>query len=374
MQKHCNTQQFWVPESLWFTLNKIPRVMKLYIFLLCCSIGLAQATNSYAQKATVSLNMQNQTVQSVLDEIENQSEFSFFFNTRHVDLNRRVSVDTDKSDIFKVLDNIFAGTNVRYSVVDKKIILSVESKEIRQANQDKKITGVVKDQHGEPVIGANVSVKGTTIGTITGIDGDFTLEVPANAVIQVSYIGYVSQELRLEGKAHLDVMLKEDSQALEEVVVVGYGTMKKSDLTGSISTISAKDFNKGISSTPDQLLSGKIPGLMVNRSSGDPNSSATMQLRGPSSLTASTAPFYVIDGVPGASIDLVSPDDIESMNVLKDASATAIYGSRAANGVIMVTTRKGRTGKPQVHYSGYAAIESVSGRVNVLDAEEHRAF
>lgn len=112
--------------------------MKLYIFLLCCSIGLAQATNSYAQKATVSLNMQNQTVQSVLDEIENQSEFSFFFNTRHVDLNRRVSVDTDKSDIFKVLDNIFAGTNVRYSVVDKKIILSVESKEIRQTNQDKK--------------------------------------------------------------------------------------------------------------------------------------------------------------------------------------------------------------------------------------------
>ena len=112
--------------------------MKLYIFLLCCSIGLAQATNSYAQKATVSLNMQNQTVQSVLDEIENQSEFSFFFNTRHVDLNRRVSVDTDKSDIFKVLDNIFAGTNVRYSVVDKKIILSVESKEIRQAIKIKK--------------------------------------------------------------------------------------------------------------------------------------------------------------------------------------------------------------------------------------------
>ena len=151
MQKHCNTQQFWVPESLWFTLNKIPRVMKLYIFLLCCSIGLAQATNSYAQKATVSLNMQNQTVQSVLDEIENQSEFSFFFNTRHVDLNRRVSVDTDKSDIFKVLDNIFAGTNVRYSVVDKKIILSTETAVLQQTK--KTVTGIVKDQNGEPVIG-----------------------------------------------------------------------------------------------------------------------------------------------------------------------------------------------------------------------------
>ena len=125
MQKHFITQQFWVVSELfWFTLNKIPRVMKLYIFLLCCSIGLAQATNSYAQEATVSLNMQNQTVQSVLDEIENQSEFSFFFNTRHVDLNRRVSVNTKNSNVFKVLDNVFAGTNVRYSGVDKKIILS----------------------------------------------------------------------------------------------------------------------------------------------------------------------------------------------------------------------------------------------------------
>ena len=147
MQKHFNTQQFWVPELFWFTLNKIPRVMKLYIFLLFCSISLAQATNSYAQKATVNLKMQNQTVQAVLDEIENQSEFSFFFNTRHVDLNRRVSVDANKSDIFKVLDNIFAGTNVRYSVVDKKIILSTE-KAISQQTK-KKVTGVVKDQTGD---------------------------------------------------------------------------------------------------------------------------------------------------------------------------------------------------------------------------------
>ena len=159
MQKHFNTQQFWVPELFWFALNKIPRVMKLYIFLLFCSIGLAQAADSYAQKATVNLKMQNQTVQTVLNEIENQSEFSFFFNTKHVDLNRKVSVDADKSDIFKVLDNIFAGTNVRYSVVDRKIILSTEKKDIQQTNQDKKITGVVKDQHGEPVIGANVSVR-----------------------------------------------------------------------------------------------------------------------------------------------------------------------------------------------------------------------
>lgn len=201
--------------------------MKLSVFLLICSIGLAQATGSYAQKATVSLEMRNQTVKEVLDEIEEQSDFSFFFNIKHVDLDRRVSVVAKKSDIFKVLETVFAGTNVRYSVVDRKIILSTEKPDVQQAKEERKIKGVVKDQNGEPVIGANVSVKGTTLGTITGLDGDFVLEVPENALIQVSYIGYVSQELRLGGRNHLDVVLKEDSQALEEVVVVGYGVQKK---------------------------------------------------------------------------------------------------------------------------------------------------
>ena len=202
--------------------------MKLSVFLLVCSIGLAQAADSYAQKATVSLEMRNQTVKEVLDEIEEQSDFSFFFNIKHVDLQRRVSVVVDKSDIFKVLETVFAGTDVRYSVVDRKIILSTERPKVQQIKEEKKVTGVVKDQNGEPIIGANVSVKGTTLGTITGIDGDFVLDVPENAVIQVSYIGYVSQELRSGGKNRLDIVLKEDTQALEEVVVVGYGVQKKS--------------------------------------------------------------------------------------------------------------------------------------------------
>lgn len=230
MQKHFNTQQYWVAEFLRFILNKIPRVMKLSVFLLVCSIGLAQAADSYAQKATVSLEMRNQTVKDVLDEIEEQSDFSFFFNIKHVDLQRRVSVVVDKSDIFKVLETVFAGTDVRYSVVDRKIILSTERPKVQQIKEEKKVTGVVKDQNGEPIIGANVSVKGTTLGTITGIDGDFVLDVPENAVIQVSYIGYVSQELHSGGKSRLDIVLKEDTQALEEVVVVGYGVQKsKSD-------------------------------------------------------------------------------------------------------------------------------------------------
>ncbi|WP_279179720.1 TonB-dependent receptor [Parabacteroides johnsonii] len=330
--------------------------MKLYIFLLFCSIGLVQAMNSYAQKATVSLNMQNQTVQSVLDEIENQSEFSFFFNTKHVDLNRRVSVDANKSDIFKVLDNIFAGTNVRYSVVDKKIILSTEKKESLQTNQDKKITGIVKDQHGEPVIGANVSVKGTTIGTITGIDGDFTLEVPANSLIQVSYIGYVPQEHRLEGKSHLDIMLKEDSQALEEIVVVGYGTMKKKDLTGAVSSVGGDELVGRKAVQVSQALQGTMPGVMVTRDNNAPGASATIHVRGITTI-GDTNPLIIVDGMPTDDINHVNPNDIESISVLKDAASASIYGSQAAAGVVLITTKRAKTDQFSIEYNFEYGLE-----------------
>lgn len=230
MQKHFITQQFWVVSELfWFTLNKIPRVMKLYIFLLFCSIGLAQAANSYAQNATVNLKMQNQTVQTVLDEIENQSEFSFFFNTKHVDLNRKVSIDAENSDIFKVLDHIFSGTNVKYSVVDKKVILSTELVLLPSVSQNKKtVSGIVKDENGEPIIGANVIEKGTANGTVTDMDGKYTLEVSSSTVVlQLSYIGYLTKEVITTNKSNITIVLKEDTLALEEIVVIGYGTMKK---------------------------------------------------------------------------------------------------------------------------------------------------
>lgn len=325
--------------------------MKLSVFLLLCSIGLAQATDSYAQKATVNLEMRNQTVKEVLDEIEEQSDFSFFFNIKHVDLHRRVSVVAKKSDIFKVLETVFAGTDVRYSVVDRKIILSTEKQEIQQNNQDKKVTGVIKDQNGEPVIGANVSVKGTTIGTITGIDGDFALEVPANAVIQVSYIGYVSQELRLGGKDHLSIVLKEDLQALDEIVVVGYGVQKKVNLTGSVSSIKSEELERQPIVTMKDALAGLAPGMTVVKSSGQPGSSnPTITVRGVGTWQ-NAGPLVLVDGM-SMNIADVLPNDIESISVLKDAASAAIYGSRAANGVILITTKKGKAGKIQVNYNG----------------------
>lgn len=339
-----------------------------------CMVLVMFCLNFVAFSQNINLNLNNVTVKKAMETLKEENGYSFVFASGDIDTQKVIRVKVNNGTIDQVIKLILQDQKVSYEIKNKNIIVQKNETSNQTDSNKKKVTGTVVDVNGLPIIGANIVEKGTTNGIITDMDGNFQLETAGNATLQISYIGYVAQSIPVGKQTNLTITLKEDFQNIDEVVVVGYGSVKKSDLTGSISSISAKDFNKGISRSPDQLLAGKVPGLMVNRSSGDPNSSVTMQLRGPSSLTASTAPFYVIDGIPGASINLISPDDIESMNVLKDASATAIYGSRAANGVIMVTTRKGRTGKPQVTYSGYAAFESVSGRVNVLNADEHRAF
>lgn len=241
------------------------------------------------------------------------------------------------------------------------------------------ITGRVVDDSSQPLSGASLQIEtlNRTVGSEQ--DGQFSIaNVPYGTyTITASYLGYMPYEgsVVVDGaNIVFNIQMTPDAQFMDEVVVIGYGTQRKSDVTGSVTTVSPKDFNQGVVSTPDQLLAGKVAGLTINRSGGDPTGGATIQLRGPSSLTASSAPFYVIDGVPGANIDLVAPSDIVSMDVMKDASSTAIYGSRAANGVIFVTTKRGRAGKPVLSYSGYTAIENVSNRVNVLNAREYTDF
>jgi len=357
-------------------LKKIFTIMRLTFILFMITIFCVSAENGFSQVSNISLNLKNVTLEEALDEIKQKGEYSVWYRNEEINLKKRVSLRAENEAINQVLENLLTGEDLGYIIEDRHIIIF--NKDIHTAEtaqqQGKRITGTVTDERGETIIGANVLEKGTGNGVVTDMDGNFSIAVSGTATLQFSYIGYITQEIKVENQSTISVILHEDFQNLDEIVVIGYGSVKKSDLTGAIATVSAKDFNKGVSRSPDQLLAGKVPGLMVNRSSGDPTSSANMQLRGPSSLTASTSPFYVIDGVPGASIDLVSPDDIESMNVLKDASATAIYGSRAANGVIMVTTRRGKIGKPVVNYSGYGAFETVAGKVKVLNANEHRAF
>ena len=244
------------------------------------------------------------------------------------------------------------------------------------------VKGIVKDTTGEPVIGANVLVKGTTNGTITDFDGNFQLMANQGDIIVISFIGYSAQELPATAEL-MNVVLKDDSEMLREVVVIGYGSVKKSDLTGSVTAIKAEELNRGVVTSPDQMLKGKVPGLLVTPASGDPTGSATIRIRGAASLYANNDPLIVIDGVPvtpeggagmGNPLATVNPNDIESYTVLKDASATAIYGSRASNGVIIITTKKGTGDKIQVAYSSSYSLKQNTSTLDVMTGDQYREY
>lgn len=235
------------------------------------------------------------------------------------------------------------------------------------------VTGTVVDQNDEPLMGATVIVKGTASGTSTDLDGNFTINAAQGKTLVVSYVGYTTKEVPVKG-TNLKITLKEDAALLDEVVVIGYGTMTRKDLTGSISTVNSKDLNVGAYTDPGQLLQGKVPGLVVVQNS-DPNGGVnSITLRGASTLNGSTSPLYVVDGIPGVNLNLIPPADIESIDVLRDASATAIYGSKAANGVIIVTTKKGSEGPARVTYSGYVSWEKIAHDNKMLTADELRAY
>ena len=244
------------------------------------------------------------------------------------------------------------------------------------------VKGIVKDTTGEPIIGANVVVKGTTNGTITDFDGNFQLNANKGDIISVTFIGFTPQELPATAE-FMNIIMKDDSEMLSEVVVIGYGSVKKNDLTGSVTAIKAEELNRGVVTSPDQMLKGKVPGLLVTPASGDPTGSATIRIRGAASLYANNDPLIVIDGVPvtpeggagmGNPLATVNPNDIESYTVLKDASATAIYGSRASNGVIIITTKKGSGDKIQVAYSSSYSLKQNTSTLDVMTGDEYREY
>lgn len=243
--------------------------------------------------------------------------------------------------------------------------------------QSKQVTGTVVDEAGEPIIGANVVVKGTTNGNITDFDGKFVLEdVPENATLQISYIGYTTQEIPVAGKTSVSITLKEDSEQLEEVVVVGYGTQKKGEITSSVTSVKAEDFNKIPAVNPMSLVEGRVAGLTISKGGNDPNGEMNIQLRGATSLKGNNTPLIIIDGVPGDknTMNAIAPEDIEAIDVLKDGSAAAIYGTRGNNGVIIITTKRPQAGRSQVTYSGYIMNEGVASRPEMLSREEYLAY
>ncbi|MGQ8338604.1 SusC/RagA family TonB-linked outer membrane protein [Sunxiuqinia sp. A32] len=360
--------------------------MRLTIIVMLIALCNVHA-NSYSQNTKITLDFEDIRIDEVLSEIEAKSEFKFFVNTQEIDLTKRVSLNVKKERIFEILDQLFPNGDVVYEVFNKQIILkkSVNVKspnkikpEVEEAQQEKvKISGTVKDVNGSPLPMANIIEKGTLNGTQSDFDGIFTLEVAdLNASLLVSYIGYLSTEVSLDGKSQIDVILKEDLAAIEEVIVVGYGTQKKEEVTSSIVRIDSEDFNSGNVNSPQQLLQGKVAGLNIAKAGGNPNEPFQIRLRGLSTFGANAEPLVIIDGVIGGSVNSVDPSDIASINVLKDASAAAIYGTRGSSGVIIITTKSGAgTGvQSSVEYNGYVAMEEISNLIRVANHDEYLEY
>lgn len=319
--------------------NKIPRSMKLTALSLMLSLS-AFAANADAQQ--VSVTVSNAKVKTVLNSISDQTGLSLAYSAQVVDLNRKVSLNFVNTEVSEVLNAMFGNTAIGYEIKDGKIYLfKAAERTTALANQQKKIiTGTVVDPNGEAVIGANVLVKGTTNGTITDMDGKFSLEVPEGAMLLVSYIGYGDYETKVDNQSNLSITLKEDSKALDELVVVGYGTMKKKDLTGAVGAVKGDDLASRRTTQLSTALQGATSGVLVTRDNSAPGATASIKIRGVTTI-GETSPLVIIDGVPG-DINQVNPEDVENMSILKDAASASIYGSRAAAGVIVITTKRAK--------------------------------
>ncbi|MBK5261938.1 MAG: TonB-dependent receptor [Peptostreptococcaceae bacterium] len=316
--------------------------------------------------------MKNAYLIEVIRAIESQTDYLFVYDKNEIDLTSKVDLVAENKSVADILSGIFNNTNIVYAMEGKNIMLM--PKNDFQQQQQKSVSGKVTDYSGSPIPGVSVVVKGTTQGTITGNDGNYTLsKVPENTTLQFSFMGMKTQEVSVDGRKYIDIKMEENTIGLEEVVAIGYGSMKKSDLTGSISSVLSKDFRTGVISSSEQLLQGKVAGLTVSQTGGDPTSAPTIRLRGGTSLSASNSPLIVVDGVSGVDLSTVQPTEILSMDVLKDASATAIYGSRGANGVIIVTTSREKKGQ-RIEYSGYFAVGKAANNLDVLSADEWRHY
>lgn len=348
--------------------------IRFLLALLCFS--LASGYSAFAQKVTI--NLQNVKLEKVFDAITKQTGLSVAYSRPTVNPDQNVSISATNEELSEVLKRLFAGTNVAFEIGEEKIYLkdvkssSKESKPVRT----KTVSGVIVDTNGEPVIGASVLVKGTNNGTITDLDGKFTVnDVPENSTLDISYIGYKTLTLKATDKNLARLVLHEDTEVLDEVVVVGYGVQRKSDVSTAVSSVKSEALANNPASDFRQALVGKMPGVQVTTPSGDPEGSVSIRVRGISTVNAGSDPLYIIDGVPmERGFANLNSNDIESIEVLKDASAAAIYGSRGSNGVVLITTKKGTSEKLTVQYDGYYGIQNVSKKLPMMNAYQFAEF
>ena len=343
---------------------------KKFIRVLGLGVGLFLAGSLSVNAQKVSFNGERLSLKQAFEKIESVSKYKIAYNTSQLDVNKQVVLNQKNQDVLQILSDLLKGTNCVYQVNDNYIVITLKDDE-----KVKKIKGTIKDSAGEPIIGANVILKGdATVGSITDIDGNFDLSVPSNATLQVSYIGYNTQDVPVGNKSFLNITLKEDTETLDEVVVVGYGSQKKVNVIGSIASVDSKALESRAVPDVSNMLTGQMSGVTITQESGNPGQDAgTIRIRGVGSFGATPSPLVLVDGLPGSLSDL-TPADIDNISVLKDASSAAIYGSRAANGVILVTTKKGKEGKARIIYNGSVGMSQATELPELAHSYEYAEF
>lgn len=333
--------------------------------------GAAFCFNLTMSAQDITLKNKNITVKEAMEELKKTSGYSFVFSSKDVNTGKRISISANKASIEEVVNQILKGqTDLTYEIRDKKIIVRKAVSNAAPA-QAGKVKGTITDATGMPVIGAAVKEKGTSNGVVSDIDGNFALEVGANATLEISYIGYKTLEVKASQQP-MNITMVEDAEMLDEVVVVGYGSQRKSDLTGGIASVNAEQLEMVTSNNLLDKLAGQVPGLSITTTNARPGEEQSLRIRGINSLTASNTPLIVLDGIPyNGSLGDIDPEIIESLSVLKDASSAAIYGSRGSNGVILIQTKKGKQGKAQVTYKGQVGLEQPQSRLNLMDGPEY---
>lgn len=364
---------------LYDLLNKIPIAMRLTFVLLFMLVFQLQAEQVYSQQVNISLNLKNTSIEKILREIEEKSAYYFLYNNKLINVDRKADINVKDESIANVLNQLFNADKVEYEVKGSQIILhplgmnQIVSESAALQQQKKQITGNVTDKQGEPIIGANIVETNTANGTITDIDGNFTLNVNNNASIQVLYIGYLTQEIKTAGRTRFDIVLQEDALTLDEVVVVGYGTQKKVNLTGAVSSVGGNELSKRMVGQTSMALQGALPGVTITQRSGQSGADGGgIRIRGIGTI-GDANPLVLIDGVEG-SMENIDPTTIESISVLKDAASSSIYGSRAANGVVLVTTKRMKEKGFTINYSGYLGFQSPTDLRDMVNAQDHMSL
>lgn len=396
MKKNCNN--LWV-DGIHHPWAKILIVMKLTLILFLLVITQSFAVRSYSQNKSLNLKMENVTIKDVLRAIEDRSDFYFLYNNDLINVEQRVNIEAKNEKIEDVLNQLFAGSKINYIVKDRQIVLTPQTLDKGTANsgqQSKSIKGKVTDSNGMPLPGVTVMVKGKLSGVVTDNQGKYDITLPAGSEVLVfSFIGMQTQEITVGSQSVIDVKMRENVVGVDEVVVIGYGSRAKKDITTAISTINTEDISKSVNMSSELSMQGRMTGVQVESGGGNPMSRPTIRIRGVNTWGVAT-PLYIIDGVPvtefGAGIEgqedprasdvrgpinimtMIDPNDIESISVLKDASAAAIYGVRAANGVILITTKKGRGDKPVVEFSTRLGVQNITQKTDVMNTQQYTNF